>query len=121
MNKVGAHTTVHMDMQRSQPPPTSAVMTTSTTETSINPSTPTSVFQHVIVQQTPKTQPAREENAKNNGILCKFLMSLIFSLYILFMYMQSFINYLKRNIFCGSQKVVLFLFLFYFILQLFFQ
>ncbi|EFN68385.1 Putative transcription factor capicua [Camponotus floridanus] len=71
MNKVGAHTTVHMDMQRSQPPPTSAVMTTSTTETSINPSTPTSVFQHVIVQplQIPKTQAAREENAKNNGIL----------------------------------------------------
>ncbi|KAL6430569.1 hypothetical protein ACFW04_007861 [Cataglyphis niger] len=69
MNKVGTHTTVHMDMQRSQPPPTSAVMTTSTTETSINPSTPTSVFQHVIVQQTPKTQPAREENTKNNGIL----------------------------------------------------
>ncbi|XP_072750573.1 uncharacterized protein Cic isoform X2 [Anoplolepis gracilipes] len=71
MNKVGAHTTVHMDMQRSQPPPTSAAMTTSTTETSINPSTPTSVFQHVIVQplQNPKTQPVREENAKNNGIL----------------------------------------------------
>ncbi|XP_070150484.1 protein capicua homolog isoform X2 [Polyergus mexicanus] len=69
MNKVGAHTTLHMDMQRNQPPPTNAVMTTSTTETSINTSTPTSVFQHVIVQQIPKTQPAREENAKNNGIL----------------------------------------------------
>jgi len=64
-----------MDMQRSQPPPTSAVMT-STTEAS-NLSTPTSVFQHVIVQpghlvQIPKTQSSREENAKNNGILCKF-------------------------------------------------
>lgn len=72
---MGTHTTVHMDTQRSQPPPTSAVMT-STTETS-NQSTPTSVFQHVIVQpghlvQIQKAQPVREENAKNNGILCKF-------------------------------------------------
>ncbi|XP_011053409.1 PREDICTED: putative transcription factor capicua isoform X2 [Acromyrmex echinatior] len=72
VNKVNTHTTVHMDMQRSQPPPTSAVMT-STTEAS-NLSTPTSVFQHVIVQpghlvQIPKTQSSREENAKNNGIL----------------------------------------------------
>lgn len=83
MNKVGAHTTVHMDMQRSQPPPTSAVMTTSTTETSINPSTPTSVFQHVIVQplQIPKTQAVREENAKNNGILCKFFLCHFFKFY----------------------------------------
>jgi len=69
------HTTAHMDMQRNQPPPTSAIMT-STTEAS-SPSTPTSVFQHVIVQpghlvQIPKPQSAREENAKNNGILCKF-------------------------------------------------
>lgn len=103
MNKVGAHTTVHMDMQRSQPPPTSAVMTTSTTETSINPSTPTSVFQHVIVQplQIPKTQAVREENAKNNGILCKFFSYVIF-LNSTFIYMQSFINYLKHCIFCGS-------------------
>ncbi|XP_011629642.1 putative transcription factor capicua isoform X2 [Pogonomyrmex barbatus] len=72
VNKVSTHTTVHMDMQRNQPPPTSAVMT-STTEAS-NPSTPTSVFQHVIVQpghlvQIPKTQPPREENPKNNGAL----------------------------------------------------
>ncbi|XP_026824235.1 protein capicua homolog isoform X2 [Ooceraea biroi] len=72
VNKVGAHTTAHMDMQRNQPPPTSAIMT-STTEAS-SPSTPTSVFQHVIVQpghlvQIPKAQPTREENAKNNGIL----------------------------------------------------
>ncbi|XP_025157764.1 putative transcription factor capicua isoform X4 [Harpegnathos saltator] len=72
VNKVGTHAGVHMDMQRNQPPPTSVVMT-STTEAS-DPSTPTSVFQHVIVQsghlvQIPKTQPAREENAKNNGIL----------------------------------------------------
>ncbi|KAL0123954.1 hypothetical protein PUN28_006048 [Cardiocondyla obscurior] len=72
VSKVNTHTTVHMDMQRNQPPPTSAVMT-STTEAS-NPSTPTSVFQHVIVQpghlvQIPKIQPPREENAKNNGIL----------------------------------------------------
>ncbi|XP_020282979.1 putative transcription factor capicua isoform X3 [Pseudomyrmex gracilis] len=71
VNKMGTHT-VHMDMQRNQPPPTSVSMT-STTETS-NSSTPTSVFQHVIVQpghlvQIPKTQPAREEPAKNNGIL----------------------------------------------------
>ncbi|XP_067209747.1 protein capicua homolog isoform X3 [Linepithema humile] len=69
VNKVGTHTTVHMDAQRSQP--TSAVMT-STTES--NQSAPTSVFQHVIVQpghlvQIQKAQPAREENAKNNGIL----------------------------------------------------
>ncbi|XP_071650429.1 uncharacterized protein Cic isoform X3 [Temnothorax longispinosus] len=72
VSKVNTHTTVHMDMQRNQPPPTSAVMT-STTEAS-NPSTPTSVFQHVIVQpghlvQIPKTQSSREETAKNNGIL----------------------------------------------------
>ncbi|XP_032676177.1 protein capicua homolog isoform X5 [Odontomachus brunneus] len=72
VNKVGTHATVHMDMQRNQPPPTSVVMT-STTEAS-DPSTPTSVFQHVIVQsghlvQIPKAQPAREENVKNNGIL----------------------------------------------------
>ncbi|XP_012530902.1 putative transcription factor capicua isoform X3 [Monomorium pharaonis] len=72
VSKVNTHTTVHMDMQRNQPPPTSAVMT-STTEAS-SPSTPTSVFQHVIVQpghlvQIPKTQSVREENAKNNGIL----------------------------------------------------
>lgn len=62
-----------MDMQRTQPPPTSVVMTT--TEAS-NPPTPTSVFQHVIVQpghlvQIPKTQASREENSKNNGVLCK--------------------------------------------------
>ncbi|XP_011703161.1 PREDICTED: protein capicua homolog isoform X4 [Wasmannia auropunctata] len=72
VNKVNTHTTVHMDMQRNQPPPTNAVMTSTTEAT--NPSTPTSVFQHVIVQpahlvQIPKTQPSREENAKNNGIL----------------------------------------------------
>ena len=65
-----------MDMQRTQPPPTSVVMTT-TTEAS-NPPTPTSVFQHVIVQpahlvQIPKTQSSREENSKNNGVLCKFI------------------------------------------------
>lgn len=70
-----AHGSTHMDVQRSQPPPTSVVMTT-TTEAS-NPPTPTSVFQHVIVQpghliQIPKTQPPREENSKNNGVLCKF-------------------------------------------------
>ncbi|KAG7206273.1 hypothetical protein KM043_003656 [Ampulex compressa] len=71
-SKVGTHTSTHMDMQRSQPPPTSVVMTT-TTEAS-HPSTPTSVFQHVIVQpghlvQIPKSQPPREENSKNNGVL----------------------------------------------------
>jgi len=53
---------------------------TSATEAS-NPSTPTSVFQHVIVQpghlvQIPKTQASREENAKNNGILCKFYITI---------------------------------------------
>lgn len=69
------HATVHMDIQRNQPPPTSAVLT-STTEAP-DPSIPTSVFQHVIVQpghlvQIPKAQPIREENAKNNGILRKF-------------------------------------------------
>ncbi|XP_076237685.1 putative transcription factor capicua isoform X6 [Calliopsis andreniformis] len=67
-----AHGSAHMDMQRNQPPPTSVVMTT-TTEAS-NPPTPTSVFQHVIVQpghlvQISKTQPPREENSKNNGVL----------------------------------------------------
>ncbi|XP_015429475.1 PREDICTED: putative transcription factor capicua isoform X2 [Dufourea novaeangliae] len=71
-SKVATHAPTHMDMQRTQPPPTSVVMTT-TTEVS-NPSTPTSVFQHVIVQpgnliQIPKTQPTREENSKNNGVL----------------------------------------------------
>ncbi|XP_053974370.1 putative transcription factor capicua isoform X6 [Hylaeus anthracinus] len=71
-SKVATHVSTHMDMQRSQPPPTSVVMTT-TTEAS-NPPTPTSVFQHVIVQpghlvQIPKTQPTREENSKNNGVL----------------------------------------------------
>nr|XP_031836030.1 putative transcription factor capicua isoform X2 [Nomia melanderi] len=70
-SKVATHASTHMDMQRNQPPP-SVVMTT-TTEAS-NPSTPTSVFQHVIVQpgnliQIPKTQPSREENSKNNGVL----------------------------------------------------
>lgn len=79
VNKVNTHTTVHMDMQRNQPPPTSVVMT-STTEVS-DTSTPTSVFQNVIVQpghlvQIPKTQSTREENAKNNGILCKFYNAL---------------------------------------------
>lgn len=69
-----------MDMQRTQPPPTSVVMTT-TTEAS-NPPTPTSVFQHVIVQpghliQIPKTQSSREENSKNNGVLCKFVNVII--------------------------------------------
>lgn len=63
-------------MQRAQPPPTSVVMTT-TTEAS-NPPTPTSVFQHVIVQpahlvQISKTQSSREENSKNNGVLCKYI------------------------------------------------
>ncbi|XP_011878026.1 PREDICTED: putative transcription factor capicua isoform X4 [Vollenhovia emeryi] len=72
VSKVNTHTTVHMDMQRNQPPPTSAVMTSTTEAT--NPSTPTSVFQHVIVQpghlvQIPKSHPPREETAKNNGIL----------------------------------------------------
>ncbi|XP_061927814.1 putative transcription factor capicua isoform X12 [Apis cerana] len=70
-NKVATHVSTHMDMQRTQPPPTSVVMTT--TEAS-NPPTPTSVFQHVIVQpghlvQIPKTQSSREENSKNNGVL----------------------------------------------------
>nr|XP_033330666.1 putative transcription factor capicua isoform X3 [Megalopta genalis] len=71
-SKVPSHASTHMDMQRTQPPPTSVVMTT-TTEAS-NPPTPTSVFQHVIVQpgniiQIPKSQPSREENSKNNGVL----------------------------------------------------
>ncbi|XP_033330667.2 putative transcription factor capicua isoform X4 [Megalopta genalis] len=71
-SKVPTHASTHMDMQRTQPPPTSVVMTT-TTEAS-NPPTPTSVFQHVIVQpgniiQIPKSQPSREENSKNNGVL----------------------------------------------------
>nr|XP_012147638.1 PREDICTED: protein capicua homolog isoform X2 [Megachile rotundata] len=71
-SKIATHASTHMDMQRTQPPPTSVVMTT-TTEAS-NPPTPTSVFQHVIVQpghlvQIPKTQPSREENSKNNGVL----------------------------------------------------
>ncbi|XP_025993215.1 putative transcription factor capicua isoform X2 [Solenopsis invicta] len=73
VNKMNTHTTVHMDMQRNQPPPPTSAVMTSTTEAS-SPSTPTSVFQHVIVQpghlvQIPKTQPLREENTKNNGIL----------------------------------------------------
>ncbi|XP_026669551.1 putative transcription factor capicua isoform X6 [Ceratina calcarata] len=71
-SKMATHVSAQIDMQRTQPPPTSVVMTT-TTEAS-NPSTPTSVFQHVIVQpgnlvQIPKTQPSREENSKNNGVL----------------------------------------------------
>ncbi|CAL7948398.1 unnamed protein product [Xylocopa violacea] len=71
-SKVATHVSTHMDMQRTQPPPTSVVMTTATEAS--NPSTPTSVFQHVIVQsghlvQIPKTQPSREENSKNNGVL----------------------------------------------------
>ncbi|XP_060817869.1 putative transcription factor capicua isoform X3 [Bombus pascuorum] len=71
-SKVATHASSHMDMQRAQPPPTSVVMTT-TTEAS-NPPTPTSVFQHVIVQpahlvQISKTQSSREENSKNNGVL----------------------------------------------------
>ncbi|XP_029031928.2 putative transcription factor capicua isoform X3 [Osmia bicornis bicornis] len=70
-SKIATHASTHMDMQRTQPPPTSVVMTT--TEAS-NPPTPTSVFQHVIVQpghlvQIPKTQASREENSKNNGVL----------------------------------------------------
>lgn len=74
---MSSHTTVHMDIQRNQLPPTSTIMTSSTEAS--NPSTPTSVFQHVIVQpghlvQIPKAQPAREENTKNNGILCKFTL-----------------------------------------------
>ncbi|XP_033211435.1 protein capicua homolog isoform X4 [Belonocnema kinseyi] len=68
--KVGSHIPVHTDMQRSQLPPTSVVIAATTTNTS----TPTSVFQHVIVQpghliQVPKNQPLREENTKNNGVL----------------------------------------------------
>ncbi|XP_076636085.1 putative transcription factor capicua isoform X1 [Colletes latitarsis] len=71
-SKVATHVSTHMDLQRSQPPPTSVVMTT-TAEAS-NPPTPTSVFQHVIVQpghlvQIPKTQQSREESSKNNGVL----------------------------------------------------
>ncbi|XP_076650659.1 putative transcription factor capicua isoform X1 [Halictus rubicundus] len=71
-SKVATHASTHMDMQRTQPPPTSVVMTTTTEAT--NPPTPTSVFQHVIVQpgniiQIPKSQPSREENSKNNGVL----------------------------------------------------
>ncbi|XP_076675835.1 putative transcription factor capicua isoform X9 [Andrena cerasifolii] len=71
-SKVATHASAHMDMQRTQPPPTSVVMTTATEAS--NPPTPTSVFQHVIVQpghviQIPKTQPSREENSKNNGVL----------------------------------------------------
>lgn len=77
---MNTHTTVHMDMQRNQPPPPTSAVMTSTTEAS-SPSTPTSVFQHVIVQpghlvQIPKTQPLREENTKNNGILCKFYIQI---------------------------------------------
>ena len=63
-------------MQRTQLPPTSVVIAATTAVT--NTSTPTSVFQHVIVQpghliQVPKNQPLREENTKNNGVLCKFI------------------------------------------------
>ena len=76
-NKVGSHVPVHTDMQRSQPPPTNIVIAATTAVT--NTSTPTSVFQHVIVQpghliQVPKSQPSREENAKNNGVLCRFIL-----------------------------------------------
>lgn len=85
-----------MDMQRTQPPPTSVVMTT--TEAS-NPPTPTSVFQHVIVQpghlvQIPKTQSSREENSKNNGVLCKFMDFRI----VIFTYVNYF-NILFLNYF----------------------
>ncbi|XP_066597113.1 protein capicua homolog isoform X2 [Prorops nasuta] len=71
-NKVGMHAAPHLEMQRNQAPPTSVVMS-STTEVT-NSSTPTSVFQHVIVQpphvvQIPKPQPPREDTAKNNGVL----------------------------------------------------
>lgn len=92
-----------MDMQRSQPPPTSVVMTT-TTEAS-NPPTPTSVFQHVIVQpghlvQIPKTQPSREENSKNNGVLCKFETHILHSnldSVIIFFFSSCIIKHLYFN------------------------
>lgn len=66
-----------MDVQRNSAPSTNVVMSAATEVT--NPSTPTSVFQHVIVQpghliQIPKAQPPREENSKNNGVLCKFTL-----------------------------------------------
>nr|XP_050864104.1 protein capicua homolog isoform X2 [Vespula vulgaris] len=71
-NKIGIHTSAHMDVQRNSAPSTNVVMSAATEVT--NPSTPTSVFQHVIVQpghliQIPKAQPPREENSKNNGVL----------------------------------------------------
>jgi len=123
---VGTHTAVHMDTQRSQPPPTSAVMT-STTEVS-NQSAPTSVFQHVIVQpghlvQIQKAQPAREENAKNNGILCKFYVIIYVnaSLYVIYIYIYIYIHTKITPIFCIFDKSFIIIFVIYLHEPIFFE